>query len=168
MFGLATGTVPQWGAFGSLLALLVLALTAWIKGIPERLRVKNETTSLQATIEEDLRGEAAERFKEFRKEVHDLRNELAAARAELDLAAAKSLRRGDKLNMLLFILRLVMDELSEKEPANKVLAQAKQLLSRVEDEPHQPDNSDALNKAEDTVEAAQATVREVKAGEAKR
>lgn len=168
MWGLATGTVPQWGAFGSLFALVVMALVAWIKGIPDRLRVKNETTALTAKIEEDLRGEAAERFRDFRTEVHALRNELAAARAELDQAAAKSMRRADKLNMVLFILRLVMDELASKEPGNKVLAQARLLLSRVEDEPHQTDSSSALQKAENTVDAAQATVREVKAEEAKK
>ncbi len=147
---------------------LITALGIWIKYGPDRTRAENESIGLKAKIEEDLRSEAAVRFQEFRDEVHSLRNELGAARAELHQTTAKSVRRGDKLNMVLFILRLVMDELHAKEPANKVLAQARSLLSRVEDEPHVEGNSDALNQAEDTVEAAQATVREVKAEEAKK
>lgn len=163
----AIGTPLQGVTAAMILAFGTVAIW-YIRGWPERKRATNETTALTAKIEEDLRGEAAARFREFREEVHSLRNELAIARAELDRASARSMRRADKLNMLLFILRLVMDELASKEPQNKVLAQARLLLSRVEDEPHQPDNSDALNKAEETVDAAKATVRQVKADEAKK
>jgi hypothetical protein len=146
----------------------LVGLGIWyIRGWPERKRATNETIALTAKIEEDLRGEAAERFREFRAEVHALRNELAVVRAELAQSLTKSMRRGDKLNMVLFILRMVMDELHAKEPANKVLAQAKTLLARVEDEPHDPASSDALKAAEHTVEAAQDAVQEVKAAEAK-
>ena len=161
----AIGAVFQGATFFTVLSG---ALYFWIKGMPDRGRVKNETTAMQAKIEEDLRNEAALRFKEFRQEVHGLRNELMAARAELQHTVTQSLRRADKLNMVLFILRLVMDELHTKEPANKVLAQAHSLLSRVEDEPHEVGNSTTLNHAVDTVEAAQATVREVMAEEAKK
>ncbi len=166
--GMPLGTVFQGGTLVTVLVAVILAFRFWIQGMPDRGRVKNESVILQAKIEEDLRSEAAIRFREFRLEVHALRNELHAVRGELRESIAKSLRRGDKLNMVLFILRLVMDELHAKEPANKVLAQAKSLLSRVEDEPHEDGNSKALNTAEETVEAAQATVREVRAGEAKK
>jgi len=167
VFGLQLGTV-----FQGLLVAIVSALGAlgiwYIRGWPDRRRASNETTAMTAKIEEDLRGEAAERFREFRLEVHALRNELQAVRGELQATATKSMRRGDKLNMVLFILRMVMDELAAKEPKNKILAQARTLLSRVEDEPHQEDNSDALNAAEETVDKANATVRQVKADEAKK
>jgi hypothetical protein len=168
MFSLATGTIPQWGAFGTLLVLLALALTAWIKGIPERLRVKNEREAQDTKAASDIRDEYALRYKETRLEVHGLRNELQIVRAELAASQTKSMRRSDKLNMVLFILRMVMDELQAKEPKNKVLAQAVKLLSRVEDEPHDPANSDAVNAAEHTVEVAKEAVHEVKAAEARK
>jgi hypothetical protein len=140
MLGLASGTLPQWGAFGSLLALLALALVAWVKGIPDRLRVKNEREAQDTKAASDIRDEYALRYKETRVEVHGLRNELMAVRGELAASQAKSMRRSDKLNMVLFILRMVMDELSSKDKDNKVLAQANKLLSRVEDEPPEPGN----------------------------
>ena len=163
---LSSGTLPQWGTFVTLLVAIMGGITVWIKGMPERGRVEIERVSLTARIEEEIRGEAAERFREFRLEVHALRNELHAVRFELQTTAAKSVRRGDKLNMLLFILRMVMDELHSKEPENKTLAQARIMLARVEEEPHQPGASSALHAAEDTVDAAKAAVIEVKAAEA--
>ncbi len=176
------GTVFQGATFVTLLLAIVggafTVFRYWIQGTPERNRVLNEGRALQAKIEtdakalqlkiaEDLQKDTAEWLQKFRDEIHLLRNELGVARAELHRTAAVSLRRGDKLNMMLFILRLVMDELASKDPDNKVLKQANQLLTRIEDEPHVEGNSTALNQAEDTVEAAQATVREVKADEAK-
>lgn len=161
--GLGISIVPQITA-GNVLTVAVIVLGAaliwWIRGYPDRHRAANETK----IIEND---EAAIRFKEFRVEVHELRNELAVVRAELHKAQNQSARRGDKLNMLRFILQMVIDELAAKEPGNKVLAQARKLLSRVEDEPHKKGGSQALSAAEDTVDAAQATVRQVKAEEAK-
>lgn len=167
MWALSSGTVPQWGAFGSLFALLVMALVAWIKGIPERLRVRNEREAQDTRAATEIRDEYALRYKETRIEVHGLRNELQAVRAELAQSQTKSMRRGDKLNMLLFILRMVMDELASKEPGNKILAQARSLLSRVDDEPHAIGNSSALDAAENTVDAAKEAVQEVRAAEAK-
>jgi hypothetical protein len=165
---LASFGTPLQGVTAGLIAAFG-ALGIWyIRGWPERKRAANETTVITAKIEEELRGEAAQRFREFRAEVHALRNELQQVRGELQQSHAKSMRRGDKLNMVLFILRMVMDELASKEPRNKILAQARTLLSRVEDEPHDKNNSSAVNAAEETVEAAQATVREVRAEEAKK
>lgn len=133
----------------------------WIRGWPDRKRAENEEKVID-------NAEVASRLKEFRTEVHGLRNELGVVRAELHTAQNQSARRGDKLNMLRFILSMVIDELASKDPKNSVLAQARKLLARVEDEPHQVDNSDALAAAEETVDAAQATVRQVKAEEAKK
>lgn len=164
----SSGTLPQWGTFASLLGIFSLALTAWIKGIPERLRVQNEREAQDTKAASDIRDEYAIAYKETRLEVHALRNELARVRAELLESQARSTRRGDKMNMLRFILEMVLTELQAKEPANKVLEQARKLLARVEDEPHQTNASEALSAAEDTVDAARATVRKVKADEAKK
>ncbi len=176
---ITTAPVLEGAASATVIIAIIGAFVWWIKGMAERGRVKNEGTiiqakieaearALQGKIEETFRGEAATRFREFREEVHGLRNDVARLEANLHNATAQSGRRGDKLNMVLFILRLVMDELATRDPTNKILAQARALLARVEDEPHEKGNSTALNQAEDTVEAAQATVREVKAEEAKK
>lgn len=166
------------------------AVGIFIKTMADRGRVKIEAMNAEAKIEtdrvllttkieNDLRGEAAIRFKEFRDEVHGLRGELSKRDAEAlvrdrELAdmAATSARRGDRMDMLLFILRMVMDEFHIKDPENKVLAQARVMLDRLGDEPgirssgHTPGASPVLAKAEDTVDKAKETVREVKATEA--
>lgn len=158
MFGLDFG-ILNLGLNVLALALVSLGIW-WIRGMPERARVSNEGKIIENT-------EAAIRFKEFRIEVHALRNELGAVRGELHIAQNQSARRGDKLNMLRFIIQMVLDELAAKEPENPVLAQAKKLLSRIEEEPHQLDNSDALSAVEDTRDAADAAVHAVRAAEAK-
>ena len=167
LFGMPIGTPLQGGILATLLAMLGLALRAWIVNRPNQTRANNERMRDEANTEKEMRAEAAERFREFRREVHDLRNELHAVKFELEQSMAKSLRRNEKLNMVLFILRMVMDELRSKDPRNSTLAQARSLLDRVGDEPHAIDNSSALDAAEDTVDAANAAVREVKASEAK-
>lgn len=161
LFGFQLGTVFQGGTLAAMLAMLAIVARAYIIGIPDRRRAENEGRVID-------NEEAAVRFKEFRVEVHALRNELAVVRAELHKAQNQSARRGDMLNMLRFILQMVIDELASKEPANKVLAQARSLLSRVEDEPHRLDNSDTLTAAEDAHDATGETVRQVKAEEAKK
>lgn len=167
--------------FQGITAALIAAIGAlgiwYIRGWPERRRADNESVALKARleieaeehkakIEKEARDEAATKFREFRLEVHGLRNEVAALQGELRAATNKSMRRGDKMDMLRFILGMVLDELHAKDSSNKVLAQARLLLTRVEDEPHDPANSETLNRAEDTVVAAKATVREVMANEA--
>jgi hypothetical protein len=164
---LTTGSVPQWGAFGSLLIILGLTLRVWVKGIPERLRVKNEATSLHAKIEEDLRGEAAKRFKEFREEVHGLRNDVMSLSGRLTKSESTSKRRADKLSMMALILRLVMGELRRIDPDSEVLKQAEILMAQVLNETPEDEKSTTLKTAEHAVEAAQDTVIEVKASEAK-
>lgn len=133
-FTLTPSVIAQWGSFASLFGLFILALTTWIKGIPDRLRVKNETVALQAKIEEDLRGEAAHRFQEFRDEVHGLRNELQVMSSRLSKSETTSRRRADKLSMMLFILQLLMTELRRIDPDSPVLKQAEGLLNRIETE----------------------------------
>lgn len=152
----------------ALIALVAGGITVYIKGIPARVRAYSEREAQDTKAATAIRDEYALRYKETRLEVHALRNELQAVRSELATSQTKSMRRSDKLNMVLFILRMVMDELQAKEPSNKVLKQAITLLSRVEDEPHSPGSSEAVNAAEHTVEVAQEAVHAVKASEAKK
>lgn len=166
VLGFQLGTVFQ-GALVAIVTVLGAIIVSLVRGWPDRRRASNETMTLTAKIEEEMRGEAAVRFQEFRTEVHMLRNELASVKQELTLTAAKSLRRNDKLNMLLFILRLVMDELHAKDPKNATLAQARRLLGGIENDARDEDNSATLNAALDTEDAAHNTVQQVKADEAK-
>jgi hypothetical protein len=135
LFGIPLGTVFQGGTMVALLALVAGGITVYIKGIPARVRAYSEREAQDTKAASDIRDEYALRYKETRIEVHALRNELQAVRGELAASQTKSTRRGDKLNMVLFILQMVMDELHAKEPTNKVLTQARTLLGRVENEP---------------------------------
>jgi hypothetical protein len=54
---LGPGTLPQWGTFAAVLAMLAGMVTVWIKGIPERLRVRNEARMQIGEAEERLRTE---------------------------------------------------------------------------------------------------------------
>ena len=152
---------------GGTLVAVLMAFGYWIKNRADMARAVNEGKVQDNQAASDIRDEYALRYKETRNEVHGLRNELTALQGELRKSDVQSIRRGDKLNMVLFILRMVMDELSAQDSKNKILAQARKLLDRVEDEPHEPGQSNALAAAEETVEQAKETVREVKATEAK-
>lgn len=156
--GLPFGTVFQAGTLAVAVASFFTAVGIWIRYGPDRKRAANE--------EKIIDNESiAARLKEFRVEVHGLRNELQAIQGQLHTAQNQSARRGDKLNMLLFILKMVMDELSARDPDNMVLRQARSLLARVEEEPEPQGRSNALKAAEETVEAARTAVNEVKRSE---
>ncbi len=165
--GIPTGTVFQGATLFTVIAAALTALGIWIRHGPERGRVRNESLTVQAKIEEDLRSDAAQRFAEFRKEVHGLRNELAKHIADLTLSEASRRRGSDKLSMMGFILQLVMTELRRLDPDSPTLDQAERLLESLlaEDAP-EIDKSKALKKAERTVTSAQDTVDEVKHSEA--
>ena len=55
------GTLPQWGQFVSINAALLLFLTIWIKGMPDRWRAKREVDASSAQewriIADSVRGE---------------------------------------------------------------------------------------------------------------
>lgn len=165
--GLRLGSAFQGATFITALVALIGALGYWIKGMPERARVKHEGTEIAAKIEEDIRREAAGWGREFRKEVHSLRNDLQIMNSKLHLATMESARRADKLDMMLFILTMVMDELQTKESNSAVLTRSRILLQRIEEKARDKDHSPALNAAEDTVGAANLAARQVKASEAK-
>lgn len=69
--GLPVGTLSQLGTFGLLLIAFLSAVTVWIKGIPERLRVKNEAREI------DNAGIAA-----LHKEMGEVRSELKKCEEE--------------------------------------------------------------------------------------
>lgn len=158
MFGMSLETAFQAGTMAVGVASFFTALGIWFRYGPDRHRASNEEKVID-------NAEVASRLREFRAEVHALRNELQAVSGELHAAQSQSQRRGDKLNMVLFILKMVMDELSAKDPGNVVLRNAKTLLERVEADPNGSEKSRVLRAAEDTVSTAQRAVHEIKANE---
>lgn len=167
MSGLIDAINPgQWVILGTILTACMTALGLYFKHRPDQTRA--DTEALVAS-----NADVVLRFKEFREEVHGYKNEvmrlqgeLAQVRRQLSAALDTSARRGDKLNMLRFILSMLIDELAAKDPKNKVLAQARAMLSRIDDEPHQLDGSDTLHKAEDAHAATGEVINEIKKQEA--
>lgn len=169
IFGLDTGTFPQWGMFVSLLGIIAGGITVFIKGIPQRVKANSDARHAD-------HADYASQIKEFRDEVHGYRNELHLVLNRLSLSESTSRRRGDRIKNMLFVLRLVMGELRKHDPKNSILEQAETMLSQM-DEGEESDigsiKSNPLRAAEDTMHAAKSTlhtaertVSEVKATEA--
>jgi hypothetical protein len=158
LFGLQLGTVFQGGTLAAMLVLLAIVARAYIVGMPERRRAANEGKVID-------NAEVALRFKEWRAEVHAMKNELALVQARLHQSDAQRARNKDRFNMVLFILRLVMAELRRIDPESAVIKQAEALLGQVTEQEDDPDKTPAVNAAEHTLEAAKATLSEVKQSE---
>ena len=159
-FGIPLGTAFQGATLATIIIAALTALGVWIKHGPDRIRAETEADSAE-------RIDYAQQVKEFRFEVHGYKNMLAQVQSQLIASQSQSARRGDKLNMVLFILNMVMDRLHAKDPDDQVLAQAKVLLSRVQAEPYDKCESDVVHAAQETVQAAENTLHEVRAAEAK-
>ncbi len=144
------GLIQQFGAGALVAAILVLGTMGvrWITGMPDRTRAGNEREQLKINEAELIRTDYAAQIQEFRVEVHSYRNELAKLQIALSKTQNLSLRRGDRLNMVFFILRLVMGELRRLDPNSDVLAQAEALLSRVEHDSDADTQTDADAKDE--------------------
>ncbi len=168
-----TGTLPAWGAFLSLLAILMGAVTVYIRGIPDRFRVKNEARQIEINEAELIRADYAKQIADFRTEVHGYRNDLQAVMGkqaetekELERARSVSRQRSDRINNMMFIIRLLISELRRLDPTSIIVKQAEAMLLQMgEDDPHK---SMTLNAAEHAVEAAENTVAEVKSAESKK
>lgn len=168
--GLQLGTVFQGG---TLLAVIGAVIIWWIRGAPDRQRADNEADQIKINEAELIRTDYAKQIRDFRLEVHGYRNDLQDITFRLSQSEAQSKRRGDKITMMAFVLKLVMAELRRLDPDNQVMGQAESLLGQIMDE-GDPSKSDALNTAEHAVADAKQTVRtttatrdEVRAAEAK-
>lgn len=71
--GVPLGTLSQVGTFGLLLVLIAGLVTVWIKGLPERLRVRNETRQIELNEAGLLRSELHVQLEELRAHVRDER-----------------------------------------------------------------------------------------------
>lgn len=153
----------QW----TILAVIAVGFaTAYFKFKPDQTRANTE--AVKASNEN-----VVAQFKAFRDEVHGYKNEVMKLQGkiydlerELSGALRNSERRGEKMNTLRFILNMLIDEFTAKDPKNMVLARAKTMLLRIEDEPHQIDGSDTLHRAEDAHKATGEVINEIKKDEA--
>ncbi len=157
--GLPLGTVPQWGAFASLLAILAGCVTVFIRGMPERGRVANERKTIDMAEMDKILADYAEQVKAFRIEVQGLRNDLHGAVAELLASDKISDQRSNWINDMMFIIELLIAELERLDPKSLIVKQAKGMLKRISDQGKDPKKSEALNIAETAVRDAHQTVR---------
>jgi hypothetical protein len=147
--GAQMGTVFQGG---TLLAVLGLALVWWIRGAPERARAKNEARKIEADEHTLIRTDYVQQIKDWRVEVHALRNELHALEGEQrksskDIAAATSLIRNyeDDRRTMLFLIRLLISELERLDPNSIIVRQAKETLEQMG---HRPEDQHRRDEPE--------------------
>lgn len=156
-FGFPLGSPFQGGIFVTLVLILGFVIRTWIVGMPARKLAETEGERVKNEGKVIDNAEVALRFKEWRAEVHAMKNELAVVQAELHQSNAQRARNRDRFNMVLFILRLVMAELRRLDPDSPVIRQADELLKQVTDE----EPGDAVSAAKATVSAAEHTLEEV-------
>lgn len=159
LFGLQLGTIFQGG---TLLTACLIAVGLWIRGYPERMRASNEGKTIAA-------AEASERYKAWRLEIHELKNEIAKVSAKQvitdgqlseSLAVNRHLRT--QMTTMLFLIRLLISELKRLDPKSAIVKQAELTLGEM-DQHSDPNKSDALNTAETAVQDAKQTVRSAQA-----
>ncbi len=183
IFGFQLGTVFQGGLLAAFITAFFTALGIWFKYGPDRTRAENESRVIE-------NAEYARQHTEWRKEVHGLKNQVAsliAKQTELERllthALATSSVRKEQMDNMMHLIELLIDELDRIDKNSIIVPQAKLLLKqmraaanrKVDPFINNPHQSDALNAAEHTVEAAEITkiaavevCKEVKAEEAKK
>lgn len=156
--GVNWGTPFQGISVIGILAILGFVVRTWIVGMPARKQAENDAKRAANEGKVIDNTEVALRFKEWRAEVHAMKNEVTVLRAELHRSDAQRAHNRERFNMVLFILRLVMAELRRIDPNSPVIKQADELLKQVTDEdaPH-----DAAESAKATVAAAQDTLEQI-------
>lgn len=153
-----SGTFPQWGTFLTVLTGLIGLITVYIRGMPERHRVRIEERKIDVAAHSTQLQQYADQITEFRKEVHGYRNELHVVQRNLEKAESLSRRRGDRIVALTIVVKLVMSELKRLDPDSLILGQAEQLLTQMIEEDRPETAADA---ARQTLEAAERTVEKV-------
>ncbi len=131
----------------------------WIQGSPERSRVRNERKTIDMVDMDKRLADYADQVKDFRKEVHGLRNELQTALAEQLTSDKLSDQRSNWINDMLFIIELLIAELERLDPKSAIVKQAKMMLKRIKDQGTDPSKTEAMNIAETAVRDAKQTVR---------
>ena len=157
MMEIAPGTLPQWGTFAALLATLAAGVTAYIKGSPHRTKANSDAKQAD-------NADYADQIKLFRDEVRALNREVKTLQERLTQAESASRLRADRITNMTFIIRLLISEFRRIDPNSIIVQQAEALLKQmdhVEGAPPSVEADRAVEKAQDTVVAAKATVAEL-------
>lgn len=161
--------VFQWGPLSILAAVLIW----WIRGIPQRLEAKIKSRAQNATEMERLLVDYAAQVALCRKEIHDLRGEMAKVQAQLHNSDKTSQQRSERISTMELIIELLITELERLDPTSIIVRQAKMMLRRVSSggDPNksQEMNSavNAVTDAKQTVASAERTVTDLSATEAR-
>ena len=152
------GTLPQWGTFAALLAAIAAGFTAYIKGSPHRTKANSDAKQAD-------NADYADQIKLFRDEVRALNREVKTLQERLTQAESASRLRADRITNMTFIIRLLISELRRIDP-NSIIVQQAEALMRQMDHAEAPaiptvEADRAVEKAQDTVVAAKATVAEL-------
>lgn len=144
----------QWGTpfqGGTLLTAILIAIGLWIRGMPERHRAKNEGKAIDDADE-------AQKRREWREEVHAIKNELAKVVAELVKCNRIATTAAALNEQLMFLFELLLSEAEAHDPASKIVQRARLSFNRISKDLKDPSKSDALNIAETAVEDAKQTL----------
>lgn len=152
LLGIQLGTPFQGG---TLLAVLLIAGVWYIRGMPDRTRAKNEGQVIND-------ADDALKRKEWRAEIHTIKNELAVSAAELvkcnQLATAATARS----EQLMFLYELLLSEAEAHDPTSKIVQRARLSFNRISTDLKDPSKSDVLNTAETAVADATQTLASTK------
>ena len=163
MMEIVPGTLPQWGTFAALIAAILGGITAYIKGSPDRTKANSDAKQAD-------NADYSAQIKGFREEVNGYRSEVQVLRERLTQSESASRLRADRITNMTFIIRLLISELLRLDPNSIIVQQAEFLLRQMDRNepgstapaPTPTENADrAVEKAQDTVVAAKATVAEL-------
>lgn len=155
LFGIQLGTPFQGG---TLLTAIMIGVGLWIRGMPDRKRAHNEGREIDD-------ADDAQRRREARKEIHDIKGELAKVAAEQTICG-KALAASISVNeQLLFLIELMISEMEAIDSDSKIVKRARLMFDRISADLKDPNKSATLVAAEHTVTAAKIAVEEVKQSE---
>lgn len=136
MGGLAVGTLPQWGAFFTLLGILATLVVGVAKVVPDWMRARNERAR-------DVASDQRTATEEWRVLQAQVAADLATCRAERAQDAERIQIQDDKIFLLQVIVSMQQTELDKLDPGSDVGRRVKALLTMpVMTTPANPDGLD--------------------------
>ena len=155
MMDIAPGTLPQWGTFAALITAIVGWGTVYIKGSPHR-------TEANSNAKQADNADYADQIKLFRDDVKALNSRVNVLQERLTQSESNNRIRADRITNMTFIIRLLISELRRIDPNSIIVQQAEALLKQMDHVETPTVEADrAVEKAQDTVIAAKATVAEL-------
>ncbi len=140
-------------------AMLAGIIIWWIRGMPERGRVKNERKSIDMAEMDKLLADYGEQIKAARQAIHDLRNELHVALGALSASDRVSDQRHNWIGDMLFIIELLISELERLDPKSMIVKQAKAMLKRIKGDGTDNTKSEVRNATETAARDARQSAR---------